>query len=276
MTTFSSVEPILSEDEIAQFHELGYVLVKGVLSRDEAAYYHGQILDLVPRDLTLPAHWGTHNGRLKPMNEDGSQTIDTPELLPLMINEKLYRAAVQLLGSTRLRSMDGSIGITLRNASEKNILSQHLHLDASVPSTVNNFQFTQQELQIGGCYYFNPVEPQGGGIHVVPGGHRLVEEKARAHAQGRQLYEKWKNIADFPETVEVTGEAGDFALLHHLMPHAASHNRLPRPRIAQFTRFIREDHPHYPARPAAPDQYNQAQLRVMTPLGRKLLGLDPW
>lgn len=276
MTTVSSIEPILSEEEVAQFHEQGYILLKGVLTREEVAYYHDHILDMVPRDLSIPAHWGVHNGRLKPMNEDGSPTFDTPELLPLLINEKLYRAAAQLLGSTRLRSMDGSIGITLRNAGGTNILSQRLHLDASVPNTVNNFQFTQQELQVGGCYYFNDVEPQGGGIHVVPGGHRLVEEKARAHAEGRQLYEKWKNITDFPETVEVIGEAGDFALLHHLMPHAASHNHRPKPRIAQFTRFIREDHSHYPAKPAAPDQYNQAQLHVMTSLGRKLLGVDPW
>ncbi|HEX4203332.1 MAG TPA: phytanoyl-CoA dioxygenase family protein [Ktedonobacteraceae bacterium] len=276
MTTTSSIEPILTEAEVAQFHEQGYLLIKGVLTRDEAMYYRNHILDLIPRDLNIPTHWGVHDGRIKPMNEGDNQTFDTPELLPLLINERLYKVAVQLLGSTRLRSSDGSLGVTLRNAPYASTLSQRIHLDASVPSTLDNFLFTPAEVQVGGCYYFGDVESQGGGIHVVPGGHRLVEEKARGQAQGRQLYEKWKNITDFPETVEVTGEAGDFAILHHLMPHAASNNRQPMPRVAQFTRFMREDQPHYPARPAAPDRYNQAQLRVMTPLGRKLLGVDPW
>ncbi len=151
-----------------------------------------------------------------------------------------------------------------------------MHLDATVPAGVDNFLFTPEEVQIGGCYYLSDVAPQGGGIHVVPGGHRMVEERARAHPRGRGLYQNWKRIDDFPETVEVTGEAGDFALLHHLMPHAASHNRLPTPRVAQFTRFIREDHPHSSGQPAPPGRYNERQLRVLTPLGRKLLGVDPW
>ncbi len=275
MTT-TAVKQVLTEEEVARFWEQGYLLVKGVLARDEAEYYRGVILDMVPRDLTIPAHWHSTAGRIKPMNLDGNHTFDTPELLPLLFNERLYAVAAQLLESPRLRAIDGSLGITLRNQSRDGILSQTPHLDASVPADIPNFLFNLEELQVGGCYYLGDVEPEGGGIHVVPGGHRLVEEKAAPHSEGRHLYNDWKRIDDFPVSVEVTGEAGDFALLHHLMPHAASHNRRPRPRVAQFTRFIREDHPHHPAKPAPPGRYNDRQLESMTPLGRKLLGVDPW
>lgn len=277
MTTINAVEPVLSDAEVAQFWEQGYVLVKGALPREEAAHYRNVILNLLPRDLSIPAHWGVNAGRIKPMREDNNHTFDTSELLPLFFNERVYRVAAQLLESPRLRVGDGSLGITLRNGGGgDNILSQSLHLDATVPPDVDNFLFTLEELQIGGCYYLSDVEPQGGGIHVVPGGHKLVEEKARGQANGRQMYNKWKRIDDFPASVEVTGEAGDFALLHHLMPHAASHNRRPTPRVAQFTRFIREDHPHRPGKPAPANLYNERQLNVMTPLGRKLLGVEPW
>ena len=69
--------------------------------------------------------------------------------------------------------------------------------------------------------------------------------------------------------------AGDFALLHHLMPHGASHNRRPTTRVAQFLRFVRDDQPHgYGSQPPRP--YNAAQLGAITPLGRRLLGLDSW
>lgn len=275
MTT-TAVKQVLTEEEVARFWEQGYLLVKGVLARDEAEYYRGVILDMVPRDLTIPAHWHSTAGRIKPMNLDGNHTFDTPELLPLLFNERLYAVAAQLLESPRLRAIDGSLGITLRNQSRDGILSQTPHLDASVPADIPNFLFNLEELQVGGCYYLGDVEPEGGGIHVVPGGHHLVEEKAASHSEGRHLYNDWKRIDDFPVSVEVTGEAGDFALLHHLMPHAASHNRRPRPRVAQFTRFIREDHPHHPAKPAPPGRYNDRQLEAMTPLGRKLLGVDPW
>ncbi len=80
----------------------------------------------------------------------------------------------------------------------------------------------------------------------------------------------------FPPTIEITGEAGDFIMLHYLMPHAASNNRNPQPHVAQFTRFNREDHRHYPLGLAEPSRYNDLQLQVMTSLGRRLLGVDPW
>ncbi|MGH2354333.1 MAG: phytanoyl-CoA dioxygenase family protein [Chloroflexota bacterium] len=273
-----AIECVLSDQEIAQYHEQGYVLVKGVLSREEAEHYRRLILEMVPRDLTIPAHWHANAGRIKPMREDGKQSFETPELLPLLCNERLYAAAVQLLGDHRLRAFDASLGITIRNDSGRdNILSQTPHLDCSVPADAP-FRFTLEEVQVGGCYYFTDVEPTGGGIHVMPGGHRWVEETVRAQGgglSGRQLYNSWKKLEGV-KTVEVTGEAGDFALLHHLMPHAASHNRTPTARVAQFTRFTRADHPHYPQKPAEPGRCSPEQLAVMTPLGRKLLGVEPW
>jgi ectoine hydroxylase-related dioxygenase (phytanoyl-CoA dioxygenase family) len=272
------VERVLTDEEVAQYQEQGYVLVKGVLSPAESARYRQIILDMVPRDLTIPTHWGANAGRIKPYHEDGRQSFETPELLPLLFNERLYAAAVQLLGDHRLRAFDASLGITIRNASSRdNPLSQTPHLDCSVPADVP-FRFTPEEVQVGGCYYFTEVLPTGGGIHVMPGGHRWVEEQVRAAGgglDGRRLFDGWKRLADV-ETVEVTGGAGDFALLHHLMPHGASHNRLPTARVAQFTRFTRADHPHYPQRPAEPGRWSSEQLAVMTPLGRRLLGVDPW
>lgn len=269
---------VLTDDEVSFFDEDGYVLVKGCLSRGECERYRRIILDMVSRDLTIPAHWHANAGRIKPMKEDGKQSFEDPELLPLLFNERLYAAAVQLLGDHRLRAFDASLGITIRNdASKDTVLSQTPHLDCSVPA-LEPFLFTPEEVQVGGCYYFTEVLPTGGGIHVMRGGHRWVEEQVRAQGgglAGRQLNNSWKRLPGV-ETVEVTGEEGDFALLHHLMPHAASHNRLPQARVAQFTRFTRADHPHYPQKPAEPDRWSAEQTAAMTPLGRRLLGVEPW
>jgi ectoine hydroxylase-related dioxygenase (phytanoyl-CoA dioxygenase family) len=268
--------PVLTEDEVRQFWEQGYVLVGGAISRDRAAYYRDLILDMVPRDLQIPEHWHAADGRIKPMTSPGDHTFDTPEFLPLWANERLYHAAAQLLQSPRLRVFDGSIGITLRNDMHRDSpRSQTLHLDASVPYDVDNFLFTLEEVQVGGCYYFTDVLPNGGGIHVVPGGHRIVEQEARGHPKGRHLHQNWTHITHL-ESVEVTGEAGDFALLHHLMPHAASHNRRTAPRVALFMRYVREDHPHGGGKRPTPGRYNERQLQAAGPLGRKLLGVDPW
>jgi Phytanoyl-CoA dioxygenase (PhyH) len=270
----------LSAAEAEHFEELGYAVLKGVITREDAHNYHTMILDLIPRNLVFPKPWSIKNGRLKPYRDDGESCWDTPELLPLMCHERLYQVAAQLLGSPRLRSgdgryRDGTLGITLRNDAGP-ALNQPIHVDASIPRDAPEAYLTREEVQVGGCYYFNDVEPGGGAIHVVPRGHLLVADKVRSHPEGWQAVYKTGFFDDFPEPVEVTGDAGDFVLLHHLAPHAASNNRHSIPRVAQFVRFLREDHPHYPGRPAPPDLYNDRQLEAMGPMGRKLLGVEPW
>jgi ectoine hydroxylase-related dioxygenase (phytanoyl-CoA dioxygenase family) len=284
VSSTETMQPVLSAAEVEQFAELGYVIIKGALTRDEAARYRDLILDMVPRTLVIPENWSANAGRLKPHHEpeatrtlsfDDNQAFLTPELLPLLCHERLYGAAVQLLGSSRLRVWDGSLGITLRNDSGP-VLSQPVHVDPGVPSALPNFLFTAEEVGVGGCYYLTDVEPSGGGLHIVPGGHKMVEKEAKAHPQGAQLHARWRRVENFPETVEVTGEAGDFVMTHYLMPHAASNNRRPAPRVAQFTRFTHENHPHYPGQPSPPGCFNDSQLRSMSSVGRQLFGVDPW
>jgi Phytanoyl-CoA dioxygenase (PhyH) len=272
--------PVVSDAQIEQFDELGYLIIKRVISKEEAQHYYDLILDMIPRDLTFPKDWHVADGRLKPYRDDHNATWDTPELLPLMCHPTLYRAAVQLLGSDRLRSgdgrgRDGSIGITLRN-DVGSIRSQRLHVDASIPRDAPKALLIPEEVQIGGCYYFSDVKPEGGGIHVIPRGHRLVAEKVRDHPDGWPAVYKPGFFDDFPDSVEITAEAGDFVLLQHLVPHAASNNRHSRPRVAQFVRFLREDNPHYPGQPASASSYNDMQLAAMGALGRRLLGVEPW
>jgi ectoine hydroxylase-related dioxygenase (phytanoyl-CoA dioxygenase family) len=272
----AAVEPLLTEAEVEQFERDGYLLIKGVLTREEAACCRDTILNMLPRDLSIPPEWTIYGGRIKPYLSGGSHTIDLPGLMFLYGNETLYRAAVQLLGCRELRVFDGSLAITLRNDAGDSVLSQPLHLDAMVPAGID-FTFEPDELQVGGAFYFTDVPAGGGGTHVVPGGHRRVEALCRKHGKGsRALFQNWKRIEDFPETVEVTGEAGDFLIHHHLLPHAACHSRLPRPRVVRFQRYIRVQNRHSMVRTPAADRFNADQRRGLSPLGAQLLGLQPW
>ncbi|MDT0442222.1 phytanoyl-CoA dioxygenase family protein [Streptomyces johnsoniae] len=274
-----TLQPVLTDEQVARFHRDGYLLVENVLTPEETDRYRRAVLGLLPGDLTLPAHWSVHNGRIKPLHPDGNDRFDIPELIPLMGNETLYRVMAQLFGTPRLRVFDGSVGITVRNDGlADQVLSQHLHLDASVPADTD-FLFTPQEVQLGGCFYLTDVEPRGGGIHVVPRGHTIVREEVEAAraagGDGRALHDGWRRITHL-DSVEVTGPAGSFALLHHLMPHGASHNRRPTSRVAQFTRYVQIPHPHGADAPPPPGHWDAAGLAAMTPLTRRLFGLDPW
>jgi ectoine hydroxylase-related dioxygenase (phytanoyl-CoA dioxygenase family) len=277
MTSALTSPPVLTDEQLAEFDEQGFVIIKGALSAEEAEAYRQSIVSMMPSNLEIPPVWHAADGRIKPMAGPNVQTFDTPELLPLMTNEKLYRAACQLLGSTALRVMDGSIGITIRNDYHADQpLSQTLHLDASVPTSADEFTFEQRELQVGGCYYLTDVEPNGGGIHVVPGAHKIVEAEARAvGGGGRHLHHDWKQIKHL-ESIELTGRAGDFAMLHHLMPHGASHNRNPTARVAYFVRWVREDQTWGEGAKPDPGKYDNDQLAAMGELGRRLFGVEDW
>lgn len=157
------------------------------------------------------------------------------------------------------------------------IRSQRLHVDMRRPEQVDEASL-RYRVGIGGCYYLSDVEPQGAGIHVVPGGSRLVAEKmlAAPPEQALELYDGWKHLDDFPQTIEVTGKAGDFVLMHHLMPHCASRNRRATPRVVQFARFFRVEGEALHRAAHDDTRFSQSFLTALSPLGRKLIGIEPW
>src|SRR3954471_7684717 len=118
--------PVLTDEQRQEFDENGYLVLPGVLSAEEVAHFRGTIIDMIPRDLNFPGRWVINAGRIKPYHEgygeqqdrrghEDTGIYDTPELLPLMCNETVYRVAVDLLESEELRVEDGTVGVTIRN-----------------------------------------------------------------------------------------------------------------------------------------------------------------
>ncbi len=266
----------LTKDQLAQFRSEGYLVLKGTLDDDVVRAARDFLLDLIPRDLVIPDHYHANHGRFKPHHPDGNGSFFEPAMLPLLQNEGLYGAAVDILETEYIQVWDGSAGITLRNRAMEGRL-QNLHLDAvpKGPGELNE-GFLRTGIGIGGCYYLNRVEDNGGGIHVVPGAPNRVREIMLNEPDGLTRNNGWGHIVDFQSSMEVTGDAGDFVLMHHLMPHSASANHNASPRIAQFTRLqaLSEEEARQapgPERPLSPDA-----VAALTLLGRKLFRLDPW
>ncbi len=266
----------LTQDQLEQFWSEGYLVLKGTLDDDVVDSARSFLLDLIPRDLVIPDHYHANHARFKPHNPDGNGSFFEPAMLPLLQNEGLYGAAVDILETEYIQVWDGSAGITLRNRAMEGRL-QNLHLDAvpKGPEELNE-GFLRTGIGIGGCYYLNCVEDNGGGIHVVPGAPNRVREIMLSEPDGLARNDGWGKIVDFESSKEVTGDAGDYVLMHHLMPHSASANHNASPRIAQFTRLqaLSDEEARQapgPDRPLSPDA-----LAALTPLGRKLFRLDPW
>ena len=73
----------------------------------------------------------------------------------------------------------------------------------------------------------------------------------------------------------MTGEAGDFVLMHHMMPHGASRNKNLSPRIAQFTRLYRLNEVEAREAPGPHHPLALGAEVALTELGRRLFRLAP-
>jgi hypothetical protein len=275
MTTISSRRQ-LSDEQFARYWEDGLLVIQNVLDEPTIDLAKQAIVDLIPRDFIFGENFHSHSGRLKPLNEDGSDGFFTPELLPLLINEMLYEVMADLFETDYLRVLDGSVGVSLKDAGPAG-LTQRLHLDMHVPKPEErSAEHLRFNVGMGGCYYLSDVQENGAGIHVIPGGHRMAEEIMLHEEDGLKRYENWRNINDMADSVEVTAHAGDFVLMHHMMPHGASRNRNATPRVAQFTRFHRLSEQDARQTPGPDRAFSAAAVEALTPLGRKLFRFYPW
>jgi ectoine hydroxylase-related dioxygenase (phytanoyl-CoA dioxygenase family) len=188
----------------------------------------------------------------------------------------LYEVMADLFETDYLRVLDGSVGVSLKDAGPAG-LTQRLHLDMHVPKPEErSAEHLRFNVGMGGCYYLSDVQENGAGIHVIPGGHRMAEEIMLHEEDGLKRYENWRNINDMADSVEVTAHAGDFVLMHHMMPHGASRNRNATPRVAQFTRFHRLSEQDARQTPGPDRAFSAAAVEALTPLGRKLFRFYPW
>ena len=160
-----------------------------------------------------------------------------------------------------------------------------LHLDADTTRLPITFG-------LQGVLYLTDTAADQGGFRCVPGWHKRVEDWVRI--QSLPPVERDREIAALPDT-PIPGRAGDYIIWHRGLPHGNGLNRSSRPRLAQYISM----------RPAGTDEAARAdrvrrwqerlppegnwvlgdprqveprtgRTAALTPLGRRLLGADPW
>lgn len=137
------------------------------------------------------------------------------------------------------------------------------------------------------------VTEEQGGLQVVPGFHNIIEEWLETQPADRDPWHP--DITGF-ELKHLATKAGDLVIWHSLLPHGTGRNTSDRPRIAQYITMSpakEDDEALRQERVTQWEQHRAPGNRVfpgdarqweeqhgvpaeLTPLGRKLLGADPW
>lgn len=142
-----------------------------------------------------------------------------------------------------------------------------------------------------GVLYLTDTDVDQGGFQCIPGFHRTFYDWVATQPADRNP--RFPDM-DGLDIKVVDGKAGDFVIWHRLLAHGNGHNRSTRPRLAQYITMSpapEKDEEQRTARirswqECRPMEHWPGDLRdwerrlqtpaALTPLGRKLLGVDYW
>lgn len=210
---------IFSSNQIEQFIEEGYTMLRGAFPRRVAEAVHRLVVQKVGADRDDPATW------TKPFAHLAEIYADEP--FASALTPRLKDALDELLGAGRWELPEGlgwwpvifpgfEKGPWRPPTSGWHVdgIHFHHHLDSS----------DQALLPI---FLFNDMGPGDGGTCISVGSHkitaRLLRDAEPAGLSANELAER-VNAADRKQVVEVSGQAGDVALMHPFMLHTRGVN----------------------------------------------------
>lgn len=253
----------LTEKDVSQFIEQGYLVVRQAFSRELA-------------ERILPMVWAELN-----IDPDDQSTWSSPKILlrkvletqpaPQIHTERYLGAVDDLCGQGRWHSTSG-VGhwpILFPGFASPPWRPPEggWHVDISLDHHCIN----SPELGLLCLELFTDIEPGGGGTAVRLGTHRYIARilaGSKPHGlSGRELVLHARAATEHLPVVEINGNAGDILLLHPFTLHAASSNTSDRVRIAAI-KLIRLYEPMNLERPDCAD-YSPLEFAIVEALREK-------
>ncbi|MFB6136402.1 MAG: phytanoyl-CoA dioxygenase family protein [Halobacteriaceae archaeon] len=296
--------PVLTTDDRRSFERDGYVKLSGVVPEEHCEAVVDAVWDCLGQDPDDPEtwydppaglddHWDSRPGGFVKL-------FHHQALWDVRQHPRVYQAFAELLGEERLWTTIDQTGMKPpRHPDHPELDREFVHVDVDcrdVPRPV------PRPYGLQGVVYLADTTEEHGGFHCVPSLYRRRREWLDGHdGEGRHpdLLGPDGGYADSPldpgDVEAVPGEAGDLVVWDRLLPHGNGVNRTDEPRFAQYVamepaRFgdhearaarvasWREQRPYFDHQTPDPREWERrnCERADLTPLGRRLLGADPW
>lgn len=279
---------VLGEQDLQFFEDNGYVVVPSVVPAENLAAAIDAVWESLEMDADDPASWypPDRHGSLAYIHQH--QALWDNRQAP-----RVHGAFADILGTEKLwvsmdrATMKPPISAAHPEYDDRGFL--HWDLDTSKPLPDN--------VAVQGVLCLTDTTEEMGGFCCVPGFHRVLAEWIRQQPADRNP--RSPDRSRLPEGMAVTpiaGKAGDLIIWNRLLAHGNGRNEGTRPRLAQYITMhpasdndaIRQDRiacwrerrapSHWEK--DIPERFKGREQRyppaLLTPLGRKLLGLDRW
>jgi len=278
---------VLSEEDWRFWKDNGYVIVKQAISREQAAKSAAFLWEYEGKDPEDPETWyktsDTHH-KMKELNNSGMVEVYNSQILwDNRQNERVHQAFADIWGTEKLWvSIDrANMNFPVRPGHE---YKGFIHWDYD-PETKP--QYVQGVLAL-----VDQMDPNMGGFQCIPELFRTYDTWKLGQPEDRNRFKP--DITGFSPT-KVAMEAGDLMIFNSSQPHGIRPNHSDKVRVAQYITMIPADWDHqelrqwrvnawhdrlapqddaYPGDPLKREQKHP--IAVLSELGKKLLGMNPW
>lgn len=277
---------VLTEEDLRFFDENGYVVVRGAVPQENCQAVVDAIFDFLGMSPDDPQDWYR-----EPLTPGGMvEMYQHPAMWANRQNPRVHAAFADLFGHEKLWVSFDRVNLKPPYSADHPDYNHlgFMHWDVDITTAA------KPGFGVQGVLYLADTSVETGGFRCAPGHHKVA--MAWAKEQERVQGEK-PDMTDVP-IVPITGQAGDLVIWNRLLYHGNGHNQTDKPRLAQYItmfpaptgnnflqqreeriyRWMNRLPPN--ARWALGDKRNwesqNGTTAALTPLGRRMLGLDSW
>lgn len=282
---------VLSAEDWQFWLHNGYVIVRNAISREQAAATAQFIWEFEDKDPKDPTTWYTApraEMKMKELTNTGMvEVYNHQQLWNNRQNEKIHGAFADIWGTEQLWcTIDrANLNFPIRPGFE---YKGFIHWDYDPESDPQNVQ--------GVLALVDQEDEQMGGFQCIPELYRTYHTWKLTQPQDRNYFQP--DITGFEDRlVKPKLYAGDLLIFHSKQPHGIRPNlSRDKVRVAQYISMMPAEEDNEPMRqwrvnswknriapegyafPGDPRNWEQTKYEqaTLSPLGRKLLGLDSW
>lgn len=209
----------LSPQELALWHENGYLVLHDAASPEGCAAAVEAICQFLQMDLNDPNTW--YNG---PQGHSiWVPLLRHPAIEANRNSPRIHRAFEQIWGRTDLWMTVDQSGMNPPERPGWQFPGPHLHWDTSLELPI--------PFGVQGLLYLTDTAAEQGAFTCVPGFHHKIESWLTSLPEGTNP--RQQDLAAFGE-LPIAGKAGDLIIWHQALPHGSRPNRTNRPRFVQY------------------------------------------
>lgn len=207
---------MLTQEQLAFYHGNGYILVKGLLSREEAAAYRQECHELADRlaaQRNIDATWGSARDAIMATDTKILHCHDVQfyaaSFSRLIVDERITGVAADVIGSP-------------------NVQLHHTKMFIKPPEKGSPFPLHQDHpffphanhSMIAAIVHFDDAPLEKGCVRVVPGSHKLGPVPHRPEGNWHLSFDEYPLEASQP----CPAEAGDVLFFSYLTIHGSGVN----------------------------------------------------